>query len=140
MSASVPRKTRIGATSRSLRGDLFVLQLELLDAQAAGVERGRRMIGDADVFEAALARGGEHLLHGVAPVGEGGVDVKRAAKVGDFDEAAVPFAFEVVAVLAALGIDVREAGFVEQLLLRAARGRAFRRAREMPRRIPACRW
>jgi len=30
------------------------------------------------------------------------VDVKRAAQVGDFDEPAVPFAFEVVAVFAAL--------------------------------------
>ena len=47
------------------------------------------MIGDADIIEAAFAGGGEHFLHRVAPVGERRVDVKRASKIGDFDQTLV---------------------------------------------------
>ena len=68
------------------RVDLVVLARERLDGEAAGVERGLRMVRDAEVPPAAGARGGGELGDRRAPIGILRVTVQGAAQVALGDE------------------------------------------------------
>ena len=63
-----------------------VLLRDLLDRETAGVVRGLGMVGDAEILEAALARGLGHRLQGLGAVGGIGVAVKDSAQVLVGDE------------------------------------------------------
>src|SRR5690606_36456481 len=55
--------------------------------EAAGLEGGLRVIGDAEVLQAEIAGGGRHFPEGGAAVRGGGVAVEGAAEVLQLDEA-----------------------------------------------------
>ena len=64
----------------------FELAEQAFFIEAAGLEAGLRVIGDAEVFPAERFRGGGHLLQRVVAVGFGGVIMEDAAEVGELDE------------------------------------------------------
>src|SRR5262249_11478584 len=97
-----PRQDLVGIVERSVRKNVGLDSLEdakaaapgvepidqnmllhdLVDGEAARIGGGLRMIGDAEVLVAALARCFRHLVERVDPVGGAGVRMQDAADIG----------------------------------------------------------
>jgi hypothetical protein len=78
------------------------------------------VIGDAEILQAELFRGGGHLFERIAPVARGGVTMKRAAQIFLLDQARQSTfrrRFEFAAVFTQLRLDVVEAEGAIQLRL-----------------------
>ena len=63
--------------------DFVNVFLQAFDAEAVRYAPSGRVVGDGDIFVAALAGGHGHELRGITPVAPLGVDVKVALEIGD---------------------------------------------------------
>jgi hypothetical protein len=93
-------------------GDLFELFEEARFVEAVGLERGLRVVGDAEVLEAEVDGFVGHFVEGGVAIGGGGVVVKGAAELAQLDEArqgVVGGGFDFAGVFAQLGWDEVEA-------------------------------
>ena len=118
-----------------------VLLLDLLDRKPAGVVRGLGMVGDAEILEAALARGLGHRLQRLGAVGGVGVAVQDAAQVLVGDELrqlALQRPFDLAAALAQFRLDERQAErAIDVVLLRRRSGCGPCAARRAPAACPS---
>lgn len=101
--------------------DLFDLGEEAVFVQAAGLNGGFGVVGNAEVAEAEFARGGGHFGEGVFAVGGGGVVMERATEVGELDEfweLVLLGGFDFASVFAQGGVDGDEAKVVVEFVFR----------------------